>query len=205
VSGKSLCRNTLGSCTIPPPTGICFSFTLYEGIIMHKIVLVWQFESMIRDGAVYWHVVGISWETAVCGDEPSHCGRSKEPTKWLIPCDLDIMWHCCDQLILYYQLLWVLEGGVHDSENIRKAADAGKYISSQGLHIWRVALLNAVMLTMMVIVSFQCWGHQWRKSSKSWMMSSNSLVESNMLEGPYVTSSAALGLNLYHTTQSPHP
>jgi hypothetical protein len=36
------------------------------------------------------------------------------------------------------------------------------------------------------------------------MMSSNSAAASNVLEGPYVTSSAALGLNLYHVTKSPH-
>jgi len=48
-------------------------FALYEGIIMHKIVLAWQFESMLRDCAVFWQeVVGINGETAVLGDEHPH-------------------------------------------------------------------------------------------------------------------------------------
>jgi len=35
--------------------------------------------------------------------------------------------HCCDQLMLHFQVLCVTEGCIHDPENIQKAVGVGKY------------------------------------------------------------------------------
>jgi hypothetical protein len=100
---------------------------LHDGIIMQKIVLIWQFESMIRDGGVCWQKdVGINGETAVPSDEPSHLWLKQEAHQESDPLRSWLGRHCSDQLMLYYQLC-VSEGGIHDPENIQKTIDVGKY------------------------------------------------------------------------------